>query len=210
MQHLVLIGDSVLDNHPYVAPEPDTTEHLRASLGAGWKVELLARDGSTMPDLKDQLAGLPTKAEVAVLSIGGNDALADIDILDERSTSSVKLFNQMLVIADAFALRYRASLDLVRQKARRLVVCTIYEPPLTDPATARLARVPLSLLNDQILREAMRAGVDVLDLRAVCTLESDFVQEIEPSPAGAKKIAVAIRGVLLPDSHTPSVRLFAV
>ena len=210
MQRLALVGDSILDNHQYVAPDPDTTAHLRAALGAGWTVELLARDGSTMRDLEHQLAGLTAKADVGILNIGGNDSVDHIGLLDPRVASSAEILDQLLAIAEAFAESYRIALGIVRQSVNRLVVCTIYEPPLIDPETARLARVPLSLLNDRIVREALRAGVDVLDLRTVCTSDADFVKEIEPSPTGAKKIADAIRGVLLQAPNGPSVRVFAV
>lgn len=78
----------------------------------------------------------------------------------------------------------------------RLVVCTIYEPPLENPELARLAQVPLAIFNDRIIRIASRLGVDVLDLRSVCTEPDDFVLEIEPSAEGARKIAGAIAEVV--------------
>ena len=53
-----------------------------------------------------------------------------------------------------------------------------YVAPQPDTA-ARLARVPLTLLNDQIIRIASTCRVDVLDLRTVCTRPSDFVKDIE-------------------------------
>jgi hypothetical protein len=90
------------------------------------------------------------------------------------------------------------------------MVCTIYEPPLSNPTLARLARVPLSLLNDRIIRSATRIGADVIDLRAVCTDVADFVQEIEPSAAGARKIATAIERALQAPPGQPTSRLFAV
>ncbi|HWC74349.1 MAG TPA: hypothetical protein VG454_10475, partial [Gemmatimonadales bacterium] len=58
--------------------------------------------------------------------------------------------------------------------------------------TASRARVLLTLLNDQVLRIAARAGLDVLDLRSICTATEDFVMQIEPSAKGAAKIAHAI------------------
>ena len=210
MQHLALLGDSILDNRPYTSPEPDTTEHLRRTLGSSWTVELLARDGSTMADLPAQLDHVRSAPDVALLSIGGNDAVDHIGLLDPQTKSNLQILAQLQEVADAFGSRYRSTIAAVVPRVQRLIVCTIYEPPLLDPVSARLARVPLSPLNDQIVRAASKSSVDVLALRAVCTAESDFVKEIEPSPAGAKKIASAIQRMLSDDGAVSHSRVFAI
>jgi len=197
MRHIALLGDSILDNRPYVEPQPDTAESLRQLLGAGWSVHLLARDGSMIADLAPQLEAIPTGTELAVLSIGGNDAMDHVGILDQPVARSSEVFLQLASIAEGFGEAYRKALLALRPRAGRLVACTVYEPPLLDEMTARLARIPLSLLNDRILREAADACIDVLDLRRVCTEPGDFVRDIEPSPHGARKIAAAIHAVAL-------------
>ena len=45
--HVVVVGDSILDNRTYTGPEPETAECLRRMLGTGWTIELLARDGTS-------------------------------------------------------------------------------------------------------------------------------------------------------------------
>lgn len=209
MRHVALIGDSILDNSPYTTPSPDTTDCLQRSLGTGWTVELLARDGATMADLRHQFGNLRKGAEVAVLSIGGNDAIAHIEVLDRPATGSAAVLSELAAITEEFGLNYRRALADLVPRVRRAIVCTIYEPPLHNPAAARLARVPLSLLNDRIIREANRVGVDVLDLRTVCTETTDFVKEIEPSAAGAKKIATAIDTVIRGETMRPPIALYA-
>jgi lysophospholipase L1-like esterase len=210
MRHLALLGDSILDNSPYTAPEPDTADCLQRALGPAWTVELLARDGSTMADLRFQLSHLPAHADTAILSIGGNDAIEHIGILNQAATSSGEVLARLADIASDFGSRYRRVLLDLRPRVTRLIVCTIYEPPLSDPTAARLAHVPLSLLNDQIIREATKVGVDILDLRTVCSEPADFVKEIEPSPAGARKIAAAIHAVVHGEFSKPPSSLFAV
>jgi lysophospholipase L1-like esterase len=210
MQRVALLGDSILDNSAYTSPEPDTTECLQRGLGPGWTVDLLARDGSTMADLRFQLSHLSATPDAAVLSIGGNDAVDHIGILDQRASGSAEVLAQLAGIAEDFRDKYRKILTDLKPRVRRLIVCTIYEPPLTDALTAGLAKVPLTLLNDQIIQEALRAQIDVLDLRTVCTETSDFVMEIEPSPLGARKIAAAIQAVLLDGLPRPPISLFAV
>jgi hypothetical protein len=209
MRHIALIGDSILDNSPYTAPEPDTTDCLQRSLGTGWSVELLARDGSTMSDLRFQFANIRKGAEIAVLSIGGNDAIAHIQVLDQPATGSAVVLDELATIVEEFGVNYRRALADLLPRVRRLIVCTIYEPPLHNPTTARLAKVPLSLINDRIIREANRVGVDVIDLRTVCTDAADFVKEIEPSGIGARKIAAAIDTVVRGDGARPPIGLFS-
>src|SRR5687768_10561014 len=54
MYHIVLVGDSILDNNAYVASGQAVIDHLREMLPAGWKATLLAVDGSTISDIHSQ------------------------------------------------------------------------------------------------------------------------------------------------------------
>jgi hypothetical protein len=134
----------------------------------------------------------PGRPDVAVVSVGGNDLVAHVGILSPRVASSSQLFSSLLDIAEKFETRYARVLAMLRPGVERLIVCTIYEVPLNGPETARLARVPLAVFNDRIIRVAGRFGAEVLELRDVCTVASDFVEQIEPSAEGARKIAAAI------------------
>ena len=58
IRRVVLLGDSILDNLSYTAPEPDTAAHLRRLLGTDWQVDLLASDGAVMSDMSMQLHAL--------------------------------------------------------------------------------------------------------------------------------------------------------
>jgi len=71
----------------------------------------------------------------------------------------------------------------------------MYEPPLVGKNTANRARVLLTMLNDGVFRAAYRRGLDVLELRAICTDAADFTQQISPSATGAAKIARAIAAI---------------
>jgi hypothetical protein len=206
---LILLGDSILDNAPYTGSAPDTTHHLRQQLGASWTVDLLARDGAVMSDVRFQLAQLPERVDCAILSIGGNDALGHIDLLERRASSATQLFGALADIADRFAASYLQVTKAVAARTARLVLCTIYEPPLFDPTTARLARVPLGVLNDRIVQVASCLSLDVLDLRSVCTETSDFVQQIEPSARGAAKIASAIAELVRGSRELSAARVIA-
>ena len=47
MPHVVLVGDSILDNGSYTRGGPDVVSQVRALLPSGWKATLVALDGST-------------------------------------------------------------------------------------------------------------------------------------------------------------------
>lgn len=87
-----------------------------------------------------------------------------------------------------FRRNYTALLVELLALNKPLMVCTVYDavPGLTDPL-----KTALSLFNDAIVREAIRSGVPVLDLRMVCTEPGDYSTKspIEPSSQGGSKLA---------------------
>jgi len=204
---LVLLGDSILDNASYTSPEPDTRDTLSRML-PGCDITLLARDGATMQDLPGQLEQLEGCPEIGVLSIGGNDMTRHIPLLSRDRGSAADLLGELLGIADGFERHYEVAARRAASCVGRLVLCTIYEVQLEPPPAAALVRVPLGVLNDRIFRVASRLGLDVLELRDVCTQPSDFVLQIEPSASGAWKIARAIARLVKEESGLPSGRLF--
>jgi len=194
-EHVALLGDSIFDNGSYTQGEPDVVQHLREILPNGWTASLLALDGSTTEDLESQLAGLEPSVTRVVVSIGGNDALLNIDLLDLPVASTryaLKLFGQR---ATLFEGMYRSAIRRVLERHPRVAVCTIYNGNL-DESEAGPARVALMLFNDAILRVAFELGLDVIDLRLVCTERDDYANAIEPSGKGGRKVARAIARAL--------------
>lgn len=205
---LVLVGDSILDNWPYTAPEPATAMHLERILGEEWDIQVVARDGATIADVHYQLRELEGGPDIAVLSVGGNDAVAHIGMLDRRVSNSGEILDDLITISDDFARRYEEAARALALRADRTILCTIYEVQLEPMPFARLARGPLAVLNDRIVRTAARLGLEVLELRDVCTEPSDFVLQIEPSATGAAKIARAIARLARLDPDVPYARVY--
>jgi hypothetical protein len=189
--HIALLGDSIFDNAPYTDGAPDVVSHVRAALPSGWAASLLAVDGSTTHDLGPQIAEVEEDVTHVVVSIGGNDALANSDLLNVPVASTAEALALFGRRVDAFAASYVAALESVRELGRRTTVCTIYEGNL-EASWAPLARVALMVFNDVILRVAFERAIDVIDLRLVCTEAADYANPIEPSGTGGKKIAAAI------------------
>jgi GDSL-like Lipase/Acylhydrolase family len=192
MNHIVLLGDSILDNAAYVAGGPDVVRQLREILPSGWRATLNARDGAVIADLPQQLKTLPSGATHLVVSIGGNDALGESGMLDRNVSSMAEALELITAVRARFRSAYAGMLDQVLQRRLPLAVCTIYEARFPEPVTRRLAATALTALNDAITREAFARNVDCIDLRILCDDDRDFANPIEPSVHGGAKIANAI------------------
>ena len=189
--HVALLGDSIFDNRSYTGGEPDVVTHLRDLVPAAWRATLCAVDGSTAADLADQLAEVPADASHVVISVGGNDALLNSDLLLTPVSSTAEALVLFGERVGRFEEAYRAAIDGVVALRRDTTVCTIYNGNL-DAREAPLARIALMMFNDVILRVAVERALRVIDLRLVCTEPADYANPIEPSGRGGRKIAGAI------------------
>lgn len=192
--HVFLIGDSIFDNASYVGREPSVIEHLRRALPAGWQATLLAVDGATTADVRDQLGGLDQNASHLFLSTGGNDALNASGVLGMAVHTVAGAADLLAKVQDRFRNDYEELLGEVRVWAQPLAVCTIYD---AVPGLTAAQRAALALFNDVILRSALKARAAVIDLRLVCTEADDYsdISPIEPSGHGGAKIARLIAQV---------------
>jgi hypothetical protein len=189
--HIVLLGDSILANRAYTNGAPDVVTHLRRLLPHPWQATLCAVDGALTDELAAQLACVPVDATHLVIAIGGNDALQNSDLLSLPVTSSAQALQVFADRITAFERRYRAAIGHAMSLKRHTALCTIYNGAL-EPERAAIARVGLALFNDAILLTAVDLGLDVLELRTICTEPGDYANPIEPSGQGGLKIAHAV------------------
>jgi len=200
--HIALLGDSIFDNRAYTGGKPDVVAHLNRLITPA-AATLCAKDGSTISDIKTQVANFPSEATHIVLSIGGNDALMNRDLLAtavSSTTQALSLFGRRI---DQFETRYRAAIEAVLALGRKTAICTIYNGNL-DPPEANVARIALMMFNDVILRCAFERALAIIDLRLVCRDRTDYANTIEPSGSGGLKIAKAIAGWLVVRKPTVS------
>ena len=190
MKHLVLLGDSILDNGAYTNGAPDIAAQLR-QMAPDAQVTLLAVDGHVTADIGRQLAKLPDGATHLVLSVGGNDALGSAGFLMERAGSVAEVLGRLRALVEPFRAAHQNALQLLGQTGLPFAVCTIYDANF-DAQTAPLVQTALAQFNDAILRNAIAVRAPVIDLRAVCVDTADYANEIEPSAQGGAKIARAI------------------
>lgn len=192
MKHIVLLGDSIFDNKSYVNGGVDVISHLRGQIPHDWKATLLAVDGNVVENVRQQTLDLPADATHLIISAGGNNALMNADILQMKAASSAEVFDKLADVGSAFEHHYREMLQFVLSLNKPTVVCTIYFPQIPEDFAQKISVAALATFNDVIIRQAFVAGVPLIDLRLVCSEDSDYANEIEPSEAGGKKIADAI------------------
>ena len=208
MPHVVLLGDSIFDNGAYTQGGPDVITQLREVVPAGWRTTLGAVDGATTEDFSPQVSALPIDATHIVVSLGGNDALGHIDLLDRPARSSAEVLAELANAAERFERRYRRAIDAVVARGAAVTVCTIYNGNFPDAQMQRLASAALTVFNDAILRVAFEHRLSVIDLRLVCNEPSDYANPIEPSSLGGAKIArVIARTLALSPSSEPVARV---
>jgi hypothetical protein len=192
MGKIALLGDSIFDNKVYTGTEPDVSSHLKSIVSEDWEVNLLAVDGSTTQMVESQLENITSDVTHVILSVGGNDALSNADILSMPASSAAQVLNQLAVRSAEFSSRYEAVIDRLTSQKLPVAVCTIYYPNFSQPELQRIACAALSVFNDVILREAVRRGLPIIDLRLICDTPTDYANEIEPSGSGGRKIANVI------------------
>jgi hypothetical protein len=190
--HVVLLGDSTIDNENYTYGAPDVTQRLHGMLGDDWKVSLLARDGATTRSLGYQLPHIPADASHLVVSIGGNDANGEAGILvDPELRTFRETLEELAFMTELFAMRYSEAMIPLLELGIPVTVCTIYDCDFPEEIRDAV-RAALAMFNDVIIRFAMKNSLDLLDLRDVCTSPQDYEMVIEPSGTGGAKIAMAI------------------
>jgi len=206
--HVVLLGDSIFDNAAYTDGGPDVVTQLRALLPHGWTATLLAVDGSLVSGLAAQLARIPSGATHLVVSIGGNDALGHIGLLEREAATIGEGLSVMSREVQVFAQAYGEAVRLLQLAGLPLTLCTIYEGSFPDARFQRVAAAAVALFDDVILRAAAAAAVDVIELRLVCRAAEDYANPIEPSSVGGEKIARAVVRALGLGAAAGTTRVF--
>jgi hypothetical protein len=204
--HLALLGDSTLDNGAYTSGGPAVIDHLSRLLPEEDRATLLALDGATTHGIENQLDRMPEEATDAVLSIGGNDAVMEIPVLEEPVGHVSEALTELSRATDRFEEAYRNCLKEVLQAGLPTTVCTIYNGGFEASGQQRVIDAALTMWNDVILQAALDHECPVIDLRRVCTSRDDYTQQIEPSEQGGRKIAEALfRAAFEPETSSTRI-----
>jgi hypothetical protein len=192
VNHVVLLGDSIFDNKAYVSGGPDVITQLGAALPQGWHATLSAIDGSTTQDIARQLANLPKGASHLVVSVGGNDALGQREILEEGARSVAEVLGRLAAIKVVFGADYARMLDQVTATGLPTTVCSIYGSNYEDAETRKISNTALSIFNDVVTRDVFARGLPLIDLRLIFDEPADYASAVEPSLKGGAELAQII------------------
>src|SRR5262249_20210304 len=113
MKHIVLLGDSVFDNKSYVGGGLDVISHLHQQFPAPWRVSLCAIDGAVEEQVREQILALPDDTTHLIVSVGGNDAILNADVLHMQVSSSAEVFDRLADRASMFEHHYRKMLQTI-------------------------------------------------------------------------------------------------
>ncbi len=188
--HIVLLGDSIFDNAPYTAGGPAVIDHLRAGLPLGHQATLLAVDGHFVEDVLFQLRRVPDEATHFFLSVGGNNALEHVDLLNRRVETVGHGLALLGRAVEDFAAAYGSLLEQLTRELSWLQVCTVYNGDFG--AEAPIVSAAIRLFNDAIQRAANRRGLEVVELRDILNRPEHYANPIEPSVEGGRLLAQEI------------------
>ncbi|EAZ94179.1 SGNH/GDSL hydrolase family protein [Crocosphaera chwakensis] len=197
MPHIILVGDSIFDNAAYVGENnPDVITQLQNVLPETWQGTLNAVDGHKVEDINSQLGKLPKDATHLILSVGGNDSLSSINILDEKVDSSAQVFDQLAKLREEFEQQYQELLKTILGFHLSTTICTIYNPNFADKMLQKRSMTALTIFNDVILTQGFKLGLPIIDLRLVFNESQDYANPIEPSMQGGQKLVNVILNVI--------------
>lgn len=203
--HVVLLGDSVLDNKAYVqANESDVCTQLASSLGDTHRATLGAVDGSMTVNVADQLVKIPSDATHLVLSIGGNNIIDQLAYADAPASTTTESMIILSALLEQFRKLYHENLQDILKLGLPTIVCNMHNPPFEDDTILTVAVTALQAFNDCICQEVTQAGLPLIEMRSVCSDETDFADVIALSASGGQKLAQAIKQVL--DTHDFSIK----
>tara|TARA_B100001250_G_scaffold277610_2_gene240091 strand:- start:2580 stop:3275 length:696 start_codon:yes stop_codon:yes gene_type:complete len=212
MKHVILAGDSIFDNGTWVPGDPDVAEQLRGLLGPDDKVTLLAVDGDVINGVSHQLNDLPNDATHLFISVGGNDALGALRVMEMPVNKVGEGFLLFHEVRKEFEKMYQNMLSNALSYRLPTTVCTIYRPCLSHGNAIRMighsdidlnsdqqqkiANTALPIINGIIRNEAISAGLPIMDLEIIFNDVSDYANDIEPSAVGGMKMAKIIKEIV--------------
>ena len=190
---IVLFGDSILNNTRYVSSGKSVTASLKRMYGDN--LQTYAQDGAYISNIYGQIDQFETyggwdngSARMhIVISVGGND------LLNAMNTSELDDSKVMHLSS-----KYERLLNYVCGKYPTAVIhlLNVYQP--VDDLFTSVSK-QIEKWNDEVYTAAISANsgkksqvVNVVKIDEVCVGETDFVNTIEPSVKGGKKIVSLI------------------
>ena len=107
-KHLALLGDSTIDNGNWTGGGPCVLDQVRALLP---QTTLCAKDGALISAIVQQAAEAPAHTTHFVVSVGGNDGLSGVNVMNQRA----------LTVADGMEVVFVFAKEFVRKSTLKLL-----------------------------------------------------------------------------------------
>jgi lysophospholipase L1-like esterase len=183
---IVLMGDSILKNNPYVGKGKSVEDILKQQYDG--KIINLAKDNSTVKDLYKQINKLSQKYNnsktTIFVSAGGNDILNNYVYVTNADIDNFKpLYN--------IYINYKDALKTLRDKfpKSKIMLVNLYYPQSIKYLRYRELIKKWNDLLFEYQNDPINGINDVLDLSLIMTDINDFSLCIEPSENGSVKIS---------------------
>lgn len=191
--HVVLIGDSTLDNGRYLnIAQGDLSVEKQLTLicmDRGWDMTVLAQDGSMLEDVKErQVPLIPEGATHIVLSASGNDLLSLLNQMVLANFTFSSMYGTIGIGLNEVAERYRELLQQLKSHGCHLAVCTVYRPNFNHLFFKSLASLSLGLHNSRIQKICEDLDCSVIDFANMFDSDEDFANPLELSTRGGSKV----------------------
>ena len=122
---------------------------------AEWKATLCAVDGATTQGIPRQIIGIPSNATYLFVSVGGNDALMNMDLLTDMETPGPQLLSKLSMLADVFHKNYDEAISGICKLRKPTYVCTIYNGNL-ESSISKAAKAAVGVFNPIFRRSRLR------------------------------------------------------
>jgi hypothetical protein len=182
-RNIVLIGDSMLDNSPYVLSGQSVSDLISKDLEnkTGTTLYNFAKDGATINDCYSQLDKVSTDLNSSntsiFLSVGGNNILNSRTRMN--TTAIANLFDQYL--------------ELIKSIKSRIPNAQLYALNLYFPVNSHYKSYYDSITQwNKLLEDNTFQGYKLIQTNKLLVIEEDFTYDIEPSFKGGGKIAKSI------------------
>ena len=172
-KNIILLGDSILKNDKYVGKNHNMTYLLQKQ---GFHVNCLAKDNALVDNLSTQIRNFKNINTNAyyVISAGGNNILQhrDINIAFQQYKKFItKLGNHV--------------------SKNKIILCTIYYPPTHKHYFSKIKEWNNSLIN------FAKGKYKLLRIDIFMNNMNDFINQIEPSYLGSKKIVKHLNNIII-------------
>jgi hypothetical protein len=180
-EHIVLIGDSVLNNSIYVPFGKSVFDILKTKTP---NIFNFAEDGAKINDCYSQIDKIPAELNKTgtyiFISVGGNDILNKNENLEGPLIK--QLFNNYMELIKSARTKFEGA---------KINVLNLYLPTNPHYQSYKQTVIQWNALINEYSSKADEM-YNVINLYTLLTTPSDFIYDIEPSESASQKIANVI------------------